>query len=614
MNITNGSVAKLGFSDVGAVVVGWMWYRRVTMLMLFIALIASLFPLTLLWKVRSATVEQIHGVIDRQPGLRELFPDELLKHEEWFEAVKTWPEVDYLIPGVLNGMVTVEVADVFIDLVPSGAGDPVLGPLASNIFKGDWVVLSQTAAEKLNSQEGDSLVLEIYRDNGTEYRAVEFSNIGVLSHERDELTRGYVALEFLEQLEQYRSGKAVPIRDWPSREGQGLFAAPAFDGIVVAAKSLRDIPANLKFSPITGRRAAELLGTSALPAGAYGIVSIDKTPFYSEHYLEIYQNIVSTNATKYVALLPFIVLPGRDTSVRTIINEPGSNNSELTVSLFPALYTFSQLMEVSGTLLKEINDTGRFRRPIEVPFFHENSKTVCDEGILQVTASQLIAPCSINSESAEYKAGVYALSRIKGAIGQGLIYGNDNGWQKQSREYPGLRIFARSLSEIGVLQSRLANEGVTTITNQSFAASFLELDRSLKKWLFALTFLIVIGTVSVVALNFGAMVRMQTDTYALLRLYGVSVASVCLLPSFYVLITVIPAWMIAELLAMVVAGPVSQIFGLLPETSSTEGLSWYYQGGLGFSLIVLAVILLISVTVSYISTYRLLKQPVSDLF
>ena len=614
MNIDNGSVVRLKPGQIGEVVFGWMWYRRVTMLMLFVALIASLFPLTLLWKVRGATVDQIHGVIERQPGLRELFPGELLKSQAWFEGVKNWPEVDYLIPGVLNGMVTVEVADEFIDLVPSSNGDPVLGKLSSNIYEGDWIVLSQSAAEKLNSQEGDPVVLEIYRDNGTEYRTLEFSNIGVLEHEKDELSRGYVALEFLEQLEQYRSGYAVPVRDWASREGQGLFAAPLFDGILVASRSSRDMPSKLDFMPITGKRAAELLGVVAVPPGAYGILLNDKASLVSEQYLEFHRQIVEAKASKFVALLPFIDLPDRDTSIRTITNSSTTPDNELSVSLFSELETFAKLMEVSDALIKMITDNSRFRRAIEIPIFNENGRTVCVDGFLKIIADNQIAPCHVDLNSADYQSGVFVLSRIKGAVQQGLTYHVDAGWQKQTREYPGLRVFAQNLSDIEVLQRKLANEGVTTITNQSFAASFLELDKSLRKWLVALTFLIVIGTVSVVALNFGAMVRMQTDTYALLRLYGVSAVSVCLLPCFYVLVTIIPAWLVAEVLAMVVANPVSQIFGLLPDTLSQEESSWYYEGGLDYSLMVLAVILFISISVSYVSTYRLLKQPISELF
>lgn len=216
-------------------------------------LAAALAPLLTLHGLENGVIGALIDRLDKDPTMRLVIPEVTgSQHYDaaWFEQVRRWPEVEFAIPNTrsIAGLVDLVAGrkaagtPIQISLLPTAAGDPVLGGWMAPASL-DRIVLSASAARKLGVTAGAPVtaVIERVRDGHSEPAIAILGVAGVLAAERHDGDAGFVALRFVEAVQDYRDGHAVAAFGWP---GDGPPpAAGSYPLFRLYARSIRDVAA-----------------------------------------------------------------------------------------------------------------------------------------------------------------------------------------------------------------------------------------------------------------------------------------------------------------------------------------------------------------------------------
>lgn len=215
-----------------------------------LALMAVLTPLLVLFGLRFGIIDTLSGRLLENPRHREVVLLGNHRFEEgWFTQMAARPEVAFVIPRTRSIAATAHLRfkgnrrpGLDLDLVPTAAGDPVLGPDQPAPGPGE-VVLSQSAAEKLGVVPSARLEASFkrVRQGRQERVTVDLEVKGILERWRYPRDAALVTLPLLAAVESYRDGIAVPSLGWtgaPPPAGPRLFAS-----FRLFARSIADVPA-----------------------------------------------------------------------------------------------------------------------------------------------------------------------------------------------------------------------------------------------------------------------------------------------------------------------------------------------------------------------------------
>ncbi|MGB5763115.1 MAG: peptide ABC transporter permease, partial [Sedimenticolaceae bacterium] len=129
-----------------------------------LALAAVLGPMLVLFGLKFGVVGGMLNQLIENPENREIRPVSSGRFDqEWFDRMRRHDGVAFLVPRTRSIAATIELNSenssriVATELIPSGVGDPLLpadGALPDNITH---IVLSQSAAEKLQVGAGDTI-------------------------------------------------------------------------------------------------------------------------------------------------------------------------------------------------------------------------------------------------------------------------------------------------------------------------------------------------------------------------------------------------------------------------------------------------------------------------
>ena len=152
-------------------------------------LAATLAPLCTLWGLERGVIGTLIERQDRDPLMREMVPESSGNNRfdaAWFERVRHWPGVGFVIPTIRSAAALVELfnpsasAPVTLELRATAAGDPLLAGQAAP--GGVALVLSATAAERLQARPGQALTIPLsrQRDGNTERVAIQVTVASLL--------------------------------------------------------------------------------------------------------------------------------------------------------------------------------------------------------------------------------------------------------------------------------------------------------------------------------------------------------------------------------------------------------------------------------------------------
>jgi len=206
-------------------------------LCMVLAIAAILAPLLVLLGLKHGTIQTMRDRLIEDPVNREIKPARTLRlTTHWFDEFKQRPEVEFIIPTILRGSSMLRLSTpekrLVLDLVPTAPGDPLLLENEGIIPKEGECVLSYAAAEKLGVKKGSRLTAKITRtrNHRREYERTDLRVVAILDPRADVLDRVYMPFEFVNDVEAYREGRAVPKRNW---SGGKALPPLSYDGLWV---------------------------------------------------------------------------------------------------------------------------------------------------------------------------------------------------------------------------------------------------------------------------------------------------------------------------------------------------------------------------------------------
>ncbi len=202
-----------------------------------LALAAVLGPMLVLFGLKFGVVGGMLDQLIQNPENREIRPISSGRFDQaWFENLRGREDVAFLVPRTRSIAATIELNSeksgriVRSELIPSGIGDPLLpadGPLPDSINR---IVLSQTAAEKLQVEPGDRIDGSVSRRYaGTKERDhIELTVAGIAPAAAFGRDGAFADVRLVEALEDYRDGHAVPALGWSGAKQEKARSYPGF--------------------------------------------------------------------------------------------------------------------------------------------------------------------------------------------------------------------------------------------------------------------------------------------------------------------------------------------------------------------------------------------------
>lgn len=206
-----GQMLRLSWHD--------LWHERWLAACAACVLAATLAPLWTLWGLERGVIGTMIDRQDHDPLMREIVPTTTGSGHfdaAWFERVRRWPELNFVIPTVRSAAALVELFSksasmpVTLELRPSTLHDPLLAGLPPPT--GSGLVLSTEAARQLNVRPGQALTIPLARerDGVSERVALGVSVTSVLPLKASDGVNGLAAPGLMESIEAWRDGYRVP--------------------------------------------------------------------------------------------------------------------------------------------------------------------------------------------------------------------------------------------------------------------------------------------------------------------------------------------------------------------------------------------------------------------
>jgi len=195
-----------------------LWHDRKVSFCIAFSLVAVIAPLLLLFGLKYGVVSQLNDELLSDPrNLEVRLSGNYNLPLDWFERWQAMSEVAFVMPLTrsLNAEASLLkdsqhfLADV--ELIPSGAGDPLLSGLAPP--QAGEILLSASAANRLQVQVGDSLKLVVLRKReGQNQRGqTEVRVAGILPASAFVRPAALLTLDLLVATEDFRDGFAAPL-------------------------------------------------------------------------------------------------------------------------------------------------------------------------------------------------------------------------------------------------------------------------------------------------------------------------------------------------------------------------------------------------------------------
>ena len=220
---------------------------RVSLCLVF-ALAAVLAPLLVLFGLKSGIVTTMTERLRADPRNREIT---LRGHRHldaaWFATLRAREDVGFVLPRtrLLAATVSLESGTgaslTDLDMLPTAAGDPLLPsgtPPAAGLRQ---ILLSATAAGRLNVRPGDTITGRVFRrlDGTPQTLVLPLTVVGIVPETAFGRDAAFVSVELLVATEDYRDGAAVPLLG--VSDGGETRATRSFAGARLYARDLDDV-------------------------------------------------------------------------------------------------------------------------------------------------------------------------------------------------------------------------------------------------------------------------------------------------------------------------------------------------------------------------------------
>lgn len=213
-----------------------------------LALTASLTPVLLLAGIKTGVTGIFEERLLSNPASLSIVPLSSQRYTPAdLERMRTLEGVSFIVPQTRILASSVLLSDpgtdnsVQAEAVPTAPGDPLLLRYASDI-SGEAVVLTQQTVRSLpDIRPGDIVSLSIGRRHQGKLEQVflQLPVHAILPDAADGASHVYLPFAIVQDIERYRDGLAVPVRNWPGKSSSGEEAG--FAGFRMYAKDLESV-------------------------------------------------------------------------------------------------------------------------------------------------------------------------------------------------------------------------------------------------------------------------------------------------------------------------------------------------------------------------------------
>jgi putative ABC transport system permease protein len=536
-------------------------------LCLVLAIAAVISPLLILMGLKHGTVETLRCSLVQDPVYREIRPAETRGYDPaWFNRWGARTDVGFLTPTILPassiiGASRLEAASVqYLDLIPTGANDPLILENGGRLPGAGEVVLTQAAAEVLGVKAGDGLALRATRNRGgqPEEGLTRVRVVSILAQRASMLARLYAPLGFVLDVENYKEGLAVPELGWT---GGTPIPYASYDGILVV------VPASL--TPVkraglaieTGLTGSEVISGETfrartgltLPAGvsAYDL-SLQSGSIQMASYRAVKQKLRGTGAI----LLPYATHP----SLELAPSNPG-----LVFGLSVSADEARQLGIPAppwGGLQDALDHSERLRQVLLAPAPAVAAPAMI-EAISNGANGKLRFPLAVVGQSQSDVTLVPAelLGVLRTGADRPISYDPADGRFVLARTgFQGFRLYAKTIEEVAGLEFDLRREGVDVITQGQAIERIRILDRGLTSvfWMVAMVG-IAGGFAALIASLYAAVQRKRRDL-GVMRLLGLARLDVFRFPIYQGVAMAALSLLLAIIGYFTLAGAINQVF------------------------------------------------------
>lgn len=522
-------------------------------LCLFLAMAAVIGPLLLLFGLKNGTIETLRFRLLQDPRNREIRPMVSRSFTQaWLDKLKSDPGTTFLVPTTRSISASVSLkstaGQLTLEALPTADGDPLLIENKAIPPRDGQCVLSAEAARKLNVNEDNKITLTVRRLKGRGFEAgnATLKISGVLAPRATSRDAVYFPLEFLEKIEDFKDGRAVPHLGW---KGDIPKAVPVFNGVVLGMNTQMDPVLKVKLTSGTGlSRLEEISQNQQLSRLGY---KLDTRKFW---YL------ITTKRAQGKTVVASIQrrLRGKNAVVLPWIKpikmkmENGRILPMWAHPHTPGLDTPWPESVISGKSLRQIILPKDFDFQSSIHMTPEE-KSSFSISVFPVQGrftegAWLLAPPDL--------AGILNLSRQRDII-----------WEKESdqfvlkrRGYAAFRLYAKTLDDVETLKLKLEGEGISVHTEASRIRDLKELDRHLGTifWLIGLGGLL--GGVGSLSASLYASVERKRRELGVLGLIGFSRTGLLCLPLYQALFLTLGGLALSLLFYLGMAGFINHLF------------------------------------------------------
>ena len=503
-------LAKLALLD--------LQHEWILTLCMVLAIAAVLAPLLILLGLKQGVIHTMRDRLVEDPVNREIKPAITLElSQQWFDDIAQRSDVEFVIPTILRGssIVRLEAPDthkrLIIDLVPTAAHDPLILENEGIIPKEGECVLSFAAAEKLGVTTGHILTAKVTRTRNKrrEYVETDLRIVAILNPRADALERIYTPFEFVNDVETYREGHAVPKRQW-----SGAPVAPhlSYDGLwVLMPHSLSSIE---ETTLMIGTGLADIRTLS--PDEFRRSLGFPLPTGYNVYELTTQGSTISTNSIKKVK---------NKVRGKSAIILPFAQNIEISMN-------GERLKIVGLSLSSEQSDRlglpplpwGKFETSVQQGQILWPRKFTDKHNVI-LKYSDIQFPVKGRGMS----FGDYAIvpSELIGILRTGqsrkIIFDTlQQTFLLAKIEYHGFRLYARSIEDVLTLHREFIEQDIDVITQAQEIEKVQVLDRGLTQIFWLIAIVGIMGGMAALIASLYASVERKKRDISVLRLMGFS--------------------------------------------------------------------------------------------
>ncbi len=460
---------------------------------LIISIAAVAIPLLILLGLKSGTINFLHEQLLQDPVNRELRPARTSAYsEQWFDEFSLNPEVEFLIPTIMNGSAVVRVKNnrtgsiIRLDIIPTAAGDPLLLGNSATIPGKNQNVLTHSAAEKLGVKSGEDITILVSRMRNGKKEIVDemIKVVSILDPRADSQDRIYTEAQFVYDVEAFREGQKVEHRKW---SGGNVKPVLSYDGLfIITSQELHPITFHM-LTIGTGFSNAEKTDNSTLQ-DTLGLTL--KNGDFAYQLTTINSSVQSSNVSRVREKLRgqnAIILPYAQGLTSAVNGQP----VELVgLSLTPhecerlgikALPWSQHFTHKNWSGYNQILPATNI--DVDGPFIIENvGKNTISFELTSHSVTEDIHGFSI--------VPVELIGILKTGMSRGLVIDKSGNITVGKNDFFGFRLYADTLDNVSTLKSKLWKSGIETLSKDVEIQKLKAMDAGLTR---SVLFLIVVG-------------------------------------------------------------------------------------------------------------------------